>query len=213
MSKSITVYTGLVCAGLLFAGTAAAGPEHYLSTPRQVAVDSQGECWVDSYWTEANAIAECHPDLVKAEEPMIEVAVVETTTALGKQEVNLAAKTLFGFDEAELTTQGMQTLDKVAASVAEVPNQTIRITGHTDRIGPLEHNKDLSVRRAQAVQEYLSAKGLKTENMEIAGVGPADPVVTCEGQRGSALVDCLAPNRRTVVEFSAIEVMGEQMTK
>ncbi len=179
-----------------------------MSTPRAVAVDSQGACWVDSFWTEANAVVECHPNLVKAEEPMIEVASVETTV-LGKREVNLSAKALFAFDQADLTMEGKQTLDAVAASAAEVPNQTIRITGHTDRIGPLEHNKDLSMRRAQAVQEYLSAKGLAASNMEIAGVGPADPVVTCEGKRGSALVECLAPNRRTVVEFSSIEVVEE----
>ena len=210
MSKPITTYAGLVCAGLLFAGTATAAPMHYLSTPRAVAVDSQGECWVDAYWTEANAIAECHPDLVN---PMIEVSAVETVTKLGKQEVNLAAKTLFGFDEAELTTEGMKTLDRVAASASEVPNQTIRITGHTDRIGSLAHNMDLSKRRAKAVQDYLSAKGLRMDNMEIAGVGPAESVVACEGKGGSALIDCLAPNRRTVVEFSAIEVMDEKMTK
>ena len=203
MNKSITVYAGLVCAGLLLGGSVAAGPEHYLSTPRAVAVDSQGECWVDSYWTEANAVAECHPNLVN-----IEVATVEEVV-LGKREVNLSAKTLFAFDEAELTMEGKQTLDAVAGSAAEVPNQTIRITGHTDRLGPLEHNKDLSVRRAQAVQEYLSAKGLSASNMEIAGVGPAEPVVTCEGDRGQALIDCLAPNRRTVVEFSSIEVVEE----
>ncbi len=203
MNKSITVYAGLVCAGLLLGGSVSAGPEHYLSTPRAVAVDSQGECWVDSYWNEANAVAECHPNLVN-----IEVATVEEVV-LGKREVNLSAKTLFAFDEAELTMEGKQTLDAVAGSAAEVPNQTIRITGHTDRLGPLEHNKDLSVRRAQAVQEYLSAKGLSASNMEIAGVGPADPVVTCEGDRGQALIDCLAPNRRTVVEFSSIEVVEE----
>ena len=140
---------------------------------------------------------------------MIEVATVETKTVLGKREVNLSAKALFAFDKAELTMEGKKTLDAVAASAAEVPNQTIRITGHTDRLGPLEHNKDLSMRRAQAVPEYLSAKGLSAGNMEVAGVGPADPVVTCEGKRGSALVECLAPNRRTVVEFSSIEVVEE----
>ncbi len=203
MNKSITVYAGLVCAGLLLGGSVSAGPEHYLSTPRAVAMDSQGECWVDSYWSEANAVAECHPNLVN-----IEVATVEEVV-LGKREVNLSAKTLFAFDKAELTMEGKQTLDAVAGSAAEVPNQTIRITGHTDRLGPLEHNKDLSVRRAQAVQEYLSAKGLSASNMEIAGAGPADPVVSCEGDRGQALIDCLAPNRRTVVEFSSIEVVEE----
>ena len=130
-----------------------------------------------------------------------------------KKEVTLSAGTLFGFDKAELTTEGMKTLDGVAASAAEVPNQTIRITGHTDRIGPLEHNKDLSMRRAEAVRDYLAAKGLSTDKMEVAGVGPAEPVVMCEGKSGQELISCLAPNRRTVVEFAGVEVMEEAIDK
>ncbi len=103
----------------------------------------------------------------------------------------------------------MKTLDGVAASAAEVPNQTIRITGHTDRIGSLEHNKQLSMRRAEAVRDYLSAKGLSASNMDIAGMGPEKPLVTCEGKRGQELISCLGPNRRTEIEFAGIEITEE----
>ncbi len=41
--------------------------------------------------------------------------------------------------------------------------------------------------------------------IETKGVGSAEPVVECPGIRGQALIDCLAPNRRTEVEVSAIE--------
>ena len=203
MRISITLYAALL--GLLFAGAASAA-EMYLSTPRAVAVNSYGECWRSAFWTEEFAIQECDPDY-------IETAAVEVTTVMSKKEVTLSAGTLFGFDKAELTTEGMKTLDGVAASAAEVPGQTIRITGHTDRIGPLEHNKDLSMRRAEAVRDYLAAKGLSTDKMEVAGVGPAEPVVMCEGKSGQELISCLAPNRRTVVEFAGVEVMEEAIDK
>jgi len=209
-STSITLGLALAGLGLVFTGAASAGPPmHYLGSTGGVAVASDGTCWRDSYWTEANAIEECDPNLIKREVAVVETAAMETTTVLSKKEVTLSAGTLFGFDSAELTMDGMKTLDGVAASAAEVPNQTIRITGHTDRIGSMEHNKQLSMLRAQAVQEYLSAKGLSAGNMAVAGVGSEEPVVGCEGKRGQMLVDCLAPNRRTEVEFSAIEVMEQ----
>ena len=178
----------------------------YLATPRGVAVNSYGECWKSVFWTQANAIEQCDPQY-------IETAAVEVKTVMSKKEVTLSAGTLFGFDEAELTTEGMKTLDGVAASAAEVPGQTIRITGHTDRIGPLEHNKKLSMRRAEAVRDYLAAKGLSSDKMEVAGVGPDEPVVTCEGKRGQELIGCLGPNRRTEIEFAGVEVVEETIDK
>ncbi|MDJ0861756.1 MAG: OmpA family protein [Gammaproteobacteria bacterium] len=202
MNKTITLGTALL--GLLLAGAASAQDfDYYLATPRGVAVNSFGECWRSTFWTTENAVQKCDP------QPVVETAAVETTTVLSKREVNLSAETLFGFDQAELSMEGMKTLDGVAASAAEVPNQTIRITGHTDRIGSLEHNKQLSVRRAQAVQDYLASKGLSTSNMEIDGVGPAEPLVTCEGKGGQELIQCLGPNRRTEIEFAGVEVMEE----
>ena len=203
MSKTITLSIALL--GLLFAGAVAATDfDYYLATPRGVAVNPYGECWRSTYWSKDNAIEKCDPQYV-----MVETAAVETTTVLTKKEVNLSAETLFGFDKAELTTDGMKTLDGVAASAAEVPNQTIRITGHTDRIGSLEHNKQLSMRRAEAVRDYLSAKGLSPSNMDIAGMGPEKPLVTCEGKRGQELISCLGPNRRTEIEFAGIEITEE----
>lgn len=211
MKNSTSITLGIALAGLVFAGAASADTRmHYLSSAGGVAVDSSGTCWRDSYWSEANAVEECDPNLIKKEVAVIETAAIETTTVLSKKEVNLSAEAMFGFDSAELTMEGMKTLDGVAASAAEVPNQTVRITGHTDKIGSEEYNKQLSMRRAEAVQEYLSAKGLSPSNMEVAGMGPAEPVIGCEGKRGSMLIECLAPNRRTEVEFSAIEVMEER---
>ena len=69
------------------------------------------------------------------------------------------------------------------------------------------------MRRAEAVRDYLAAKGLSADKMEVAGVGPAEPVVTCEGKSGQELISCLGPNRRTEVEFAGIEVMEETIDK
>ena len=55
------------------------------------------------------------------------------------------------------------------------------------------------------MRSYLVAKGVVPRYIETIGVGSAESVVECPGIRGQALIDCLAPNRRTEVEVSAIE--------
>jgi OOP family OmpA-OmpF porin len=64
----------------------------------------------------------------------------------------------------------------------------------------------LSERRAAAVRDYLVSKGVAPGFIDTEGLGKADPVVDCAGKRGPALIDCLGPNRRTEIEFSAVEV-------
>jgi OOP family OmpA-OmpF porin len=45
------------------------------------------------------------------------------------------------------------------------------------------------------------------DDVETLGLGTANPLGACEGERGAGLVECLAPNRRTEVEFSAMEAV------
>ena len=51
---------------------------------------------------------------------------------------------------------------------------------------------------------------MSDEAIDARGLGSANPLVSCEGKRGDALVGCLAPNRRTEIEFSAMEVVEVQ---
>ena len=91
-------------------------------------------------------------------------------------------------------------------------DQKVMIRGYADRIGPEGYKQVLSQRRADAVRDYLIARGLVPSYIETAGLGSSDPVAECPKLRGAALVDCLAPNRRTEVEFSAVEVTEVEET-
>jgi OmpA-OmpF porin, OOP family len=52
----------------------------------------------------------------------------------------------------------------------------IKVTGHADASGTPEQNQQLSVKRAEAVKEYLVQKGADPNMLSIAGQGSKDPV-------------------------------------
>ena len=76
------------------------------------------------------------------------------------------------------------------------------MTGHTDRLGTDAHNQPLSLRRADAVRDYLVSKGVPRDKIETIGMGEKQPLpgVVCDQKNQKALIECLAPNRRVEVE-------------
>lgn len=172
---------------------------------KSAVLNSSGECWRTSSWSKDIINAQCNPAQVAAVEP----APVAAEPRRSVQRINLASDAYFGFDKAELKPEGKAKLDELVAEMQGKQDPRLQITGHTDRIGTESYNMDLSQRRAEAVREYLVSRGIETEIIETAAMGPKDPVVSCEGKTGNELIQCLGPNRRTVVEFSAFEVVEE----
>lgn len=120
--------------------------------------------------------------------------------------INLATDAYFGFGSAALSAEGRVKLDSLAAEIPGKLNPRIQITGYTDRLGDELHNMRLAQRRAEAVRDYLVSRGVEPGTIEMTALGAHDPIVNCAGKTGEALIDCLGPNRRTVVEFSAFEI-------
>ena len=117
--------------------------------------------------------------------------------------VNISSTQLFEFDKATLTQEGRAKLDtEVIARLKDLATiRYINVNGHADRIGGALYNQQLSERRAAAVRAYLVSKGASPAGIEFFGFGKTLPVKACPDQERKALIACLAPNRRVVVEI------------
>jgi outer membrane protein OmpA-like peptidoglycan-associated protein len=51
----------------------------------------------------------------------------------------------------------------------------VKIVGHTDTIGTVEYNLQLSERRAKAVYQQLLAAGATAQTIDCVGAGPHNP--------------------------------------
>jgi OOP family OmpA-OmpF porin len=119
--------------------------------------------------------------------------------------VNLASTELFEFNKATLTDEAKRKLDsEVVAKLKDAGDvRYINVNGHTDRLGSAQYNQRLSEKRADAVRAYLVSKGVDASKIETFGYGKTTPIKSCPDQKGgrSGLIECLAPNRRVVVEI------------
>lgn len=124
------------------------------------------------------------------------------------EKVTIPADALFAFDKATLSADGKTKLENFAQQLKNIKLEAVVAVGHTDRIGTPAYNLKLSNERAQTVKDFLISQGVAADRVFIEGRGETDPVTgdTCkngkagESGRNKALVDCLAPDRRVVIE-------------
>ncbi len=103
----------------------------------------------------------------------------------------------FDFDQWTLSSSGKKMLSEVAEQIRKDKKWLyIKIDGHTDGIGSLSYNMDLSLKRAIAAASYLiSHEGVSPSKVFIKGLGKSSPIAennTTAGRR---------KNRRTEILF------------
>lgn len=85
----------------------------------------------------------------------------------------------FGFDISSLSDEAKECLDIFAGVMKEEnKNIYIEIQGHTDNIGPEEHNMELGQARAEGVMRYLHTEfAIPLHRMNAFSYGESKPVV------------------------------------
>lgn len=133
--------------------------------------------------------------------------VVTAPTPPVVNKVSFSADSLFDFGKSSMTPAGHQALRQFATDIKGIDFDTIRVTGHTDRIGSHASNLLLSQRRANTVKaDLMDAGGVAASKIVGVGVDGADPVTKpgeCMGRKVTPkLIACLQPDRRVDIEVS-----------
>ncbi len=103
----------------------------------------------------------------------------------------------FEYNKAELKGNAFDILDRVIEILNKYKNYQVRVEGHTDNIGSLNYNLDLSKRRAESVKDYLIDNGVSVGRLSTIGLAFKYPVASNDTDEGRA------KNRR--VEFILIK--------
>jgi outer membrane protein OmpA-like peptidoglycan-associated protein len=94
---------------------------------------------------------------------------------------------LFDTDGAHLKPQAQRRLEPLLQYLQGNSQCEIIIEGHTDNTGNPENNKNLSLKRADAVKEFLITRGINSRQIETRGFGEEVPVATNTTNAGKSL--------------------------
>ncbi|HRD35048.1 MAG TPA: OmpA family protein [Rhodocyclaceae bacterium] len=117
--------------------------------------------------------------------PPDEIKVIDTED--GKLLLRLPAAKGFAKASAEPEAPLRAMLDRIAIAIEDPPSTEITILGHTDSLGSETFNLQLSIKRAEAVMEYLRKRGLPLTRMNADGHGESEPIADNGDEPGRAL--------------------------
>ena len=83
-----------------------------------------------------------------------------------------------------MRTGSLDRLDPLIAYLKAAPATKVRIEGHTDNTGTVEHNNELSLDRANSVKRALAGSTAITNTIHTFGSGQSKPVATNDTASG-----------------------------
>ena len=111
----------------------------------------------------------------------------------------------FDFDRYSLRPEATRALDEAIATLqAESGRCGIEIEGHTCNIGTAEYNLALGERRAKAVRDYLSSRGIGADRLRTVSYGEERP------KHDNAREETRRLNRRAAL---VVRVSGNEGTR
>lgn len=88
----------------------------------------------------------------------------------------------FSAAENDLAPESVATLREVQQTVLKRPAPEVVVIGHTDRVGKLEANDSLSVKRALFVRDKLVETGVAADRIAAFGRGEREPLVATDDE-------------------------------
>jgi len=118
-------------------------------------------------------------------------------TADNQIKVNVPSDFSFDVGQARIRPEMRPVLDEFARNLD--PTMRVRVIGHTDSTGTDAVNQPLSVDRAEAVRDYIAARGVASTRVSVEGHGSREPVADNSSNAGRAM------NRRVEIFLSQPE--------
>ena len=112
--------------------------------------------------------------------------------------VSVRSTAHFDFDRAAIRPDDQSRLLAEVATMTDVTWQTVTAVGHTDSVGPTDHNRQLANRRAGAVKAFLVGKGLEASMIQTDAKAADLPVASNDTSTGRTR------NRRTEIVFQGV---------
>jgi OOP family OmpA-OmpF porin len=128
-------------------------------------------------------------DLTIVEEVLMEQEVVADPKALADDIDRTGHVAIYGIyfdtDSYTIKDKSEPTLKAIADMLKTNTSLDVFVIGHTDMTGTLEHNMDLSRKRAESVMNALITRyDIEPDRLEAKGVGPLCPVGTNKTEEG-----------------------------
>ena len=89
--------------------------------------------------------------------------------------LDMPSEITFGVDSSNIDPGFRNTLDQVSSTLKQYEKTYVDVMGHTDSTGSDAYNQALSERRASAVADYLSSRGVQSARLATRGYGESQP--------------------------------------
>ena len=117
----------------------------------------------------------------------VTINVTEIAAAIAKDGSAAIYGLEFAFNSAEILPASEPVLKAMASYLVGSPSQTILLVGHTDNVGSLDVNLDLSQKRSHAVLNALvESHNVPAAQLEAHGVGFLAPIAPNTTDAGRA---------------------------
>ena len=104
---------------------------------------------------------------------------------------------IFDFNSTELTSAAQSEITTIYKFLNTNDNTNIIISGHTDNIGGIDFNQNLSEKRANSVADFFKSLGLNKDRIASTGYGSSQPISTNNTEEGR--------NKNRRVEFKILQ--------
>ena len=123
---------------------------------------------------------------VKLEGASEQEKVMNRTVEMRKLEpgmVSILRNLYFDFDKSTFKHESYNELNKLERMMQQNPSLKVEIGGHTDVVGSKNYNIFLSRKRAEAVKDFLTKKGIDSRRIKAVGYGTSKPLASNDDEK------------------------------